>query len=261
MTEASEIPEETALYHIFGDEDLLLYIGISKDFGQRWKDEAKDFPWWDEKRRMTTDWYPSRPEASAAERAAIKAEKPKYNKQHNGPYSRPARAVRGFVAAQERRFIPVRIPDDEGAPVHPLDFGRRTGPRLPGQFTMMERTLSDPDQAEAIIARLPEESREYARIRLEGWRVNYKVSLIIWETLRDLCADELTEDRPEVLAKMRSLKASCRRILEIPCPCCNDAPPAGMACSECAQAGPDYVEPRRRLRAVAPVDASLVGAA
>jgi hypothetical protein len=26
-----DLDEETALYHIFGDADLLLYIGISKD--------------------------------------------------------------------------------------------------------------------------------------------------------------------------------------------------------------------------------------
>jgi predicted GIY-YIG superfamily endonuclease len=39
--------ERTALYHVFGDADLLLYIGISKDFGTRWKQHAKVQPWWD----------------------------------------------------------------------------------------------------------------------------------------------------------------------------------------------------------------------
>jgi excisionase family DNA binding protein len=73
-------PEETALYHVHGIADLLLYIGISKDFGQRWKAEAREYPWWGEKRWMTVRWYGSRPEAAAAEDAAISAEDPKYNK-------------------------------------------------------------------------------------------------------------------------------------------------------------------------------------
>lgn len=33
----SEAPEPTALYRVFGEADLLLYIGVSKDFGSRWK--------------------------------------------------------------------------------------------------------------------------------------------------------------------------------------------------------------------------------
>ena len=87
-----EVPEETALYHIFGDADLLLYIGISKDFGKRWKDEARDFPWWGEKRSMTVRWYASRPAAEAAEMAAIAAENPKHNKRRPPvPQMAPAR--------------------------------------------------------------------------------------------------------------------------------------------------------------------------
>jgi predicted GIY-YIG superfamily endonuclease len=74
--------ERTALYRIWGDADLPLYIGISKDFGTRWKQHAKQQPWWGEMRRLTVEWYDSRPEAEAAEVTAIRAEKPKYNKTH-----------------------------------------------------------------------------------------------------------------------------------------------------------------------------------
>lgn len=74
--------QRTALYHVFGDADRLLYIGISYDFGGRWKQHARKQPWWDEHRRMTVYWYDSRPEAARAEIAAIKAERPKYNKKH-----------------------------------------------------------------------------------------------------------------------------------------------------------------------------------
>jgi ribosome-binding protein aMBF1 (putative translation factor) len=107
MTEVAEIPEETALYRIFGEADLLLYIGISKSFGQRWKKEAADFTWWAERRRMTVEWLDSRPEAEDAEQAAIKAEHPKYNKRHVPVVAavdarRPGLAVDQWIGARIR---------------------------------------------------------------------------------------------------------------------------------------------------------------
>lgn len=78
--------ERTALYRIWGDGDQLLYIGISNNFGTRWKTHAKQQPWWDEMRRLSADaWYDDRDEAEAIEAAAIKAERPKYNKLHAVP--------------------------------------------------------------------------------------------------------------------------------------------------------------------------------
>lgn len=74
--------EPTGLYRIFGDEDSLLYIGISDSFGTRWKQHSKVQPWWGERRWMTVHFYDSRTEAEDAEREAIKAEKPRYNKAH-----------------------------------------------------------------------------------------------------------------------------------------------------------------------------------
>jgi len=83
------VSDGTALYRIWGEADLLLYIGISKDFGARWKQHAKRQPWWDEMRRLSVDaWYLSREEAEATEEAAIRAERPKYNKIHTAPLSR-----------------------------------------------------------------------------------------------------------------------------------------------------------------------------
>jgi predicted GIY-YIG superfamily endonuclease len=74
------IVEPTALYRVWGKADLLLYIGISKDFGARWKQHAKQQPWWDEMKRLTADeWFDSRDKAETAETAAIRAENPKYN--------------------------------------------------------------------------------------------------------------------------------------------------------------------------------------
>lgn len=72
--------EEVALYRVFGADDLLLYVGISNEFGRRWKEHAKTKPWWLERRRLTVDeWFSSRQDAEAAEIAAIRTENPKYN--------------------------------------------------------------------------------------------------------------------------------------------------------------------------------------
>ena len=73
----------TALYRIRGEGALLLYIGVSEDFGRRWKEHAKQQSWWGEMRSLSVDrWYESRAEAGDAEVAAILAEQPKYNKTH-----------------------------------------------------------------------------------------------------------------------------------------------------------------------------------
>jgi predicted GIY-YIG superfamily endonuclease len=49
------VTERTALYRAFGGGDRPLYIGISNDFGRRWKEHAKKQTWWNEMRRMTID--------------------------------------------------------------------------------------------------------------------------------------------------------------------------------------------------------------
>lgn len=104
--------ERTALYRIWGDAGLLLYIGISNSFGRRWREHAKRQPWWDEMRRLTADeWFDHREDAEAAERTAIKAERPKYNKTH---------AVPAVLAAQPR--AQKRRPSGAGAAGAPKPF-------------------------------------------------------------------------------------------------------------------------------------------
>lgn len=79
------IADGTALYRIWGEADLLLYIGISDRFGARWREHAKKQPWWPEMRRLSVDqWFGKRADAKAAEEAAIRLEGPKYNKTHVG---------------------------------------------------------------------------------------------------------------------------------------------------------------------------------
>lgn len=102
----SETAERLALYRIRGEASLLLYIGISKHFGQRWWEHAMKQPWWDEMRSLSADeWYGSRAEARKAERAAIKAERPKHNKHHNKVRPVQARKVSRRQSGQPRTAL------------------------------------------------------------------------------------------------------------------------------------------------------------
>jgi hypothetical protein len=74
----------TALYRVYDGQRILLYIGISDDFGSRWKAHGRNQPWWPDARHQTATWFDSRDEAVTAEAAAIKAEQPKYNIVHAG---------------------------------------------------------------------------------------------------------------------------------------------------------------------------------
>jgi predicted GIY-YIG superfamily endonuclease len=69
----------TALYRIRGEAGILLYIGITNNPAIRWNAHQAAQPWWDELRSLTVEWHESRPEAEAAEKAAILAEQPKFN--------------------------------------------------------------------------------------------------------------------------------------------------------------------------------------
>jgi hypothetical protein len=88
--------DETGLYRIYGDAHLLLYIGISKNFGRRWHQHARRQPWWNERRHMTVDWYSTRDEALDAEALAIFAEQPIHNVMHRAQ-------TRRLKAVQERQ--------------------------------------------------------------------------------------------------------------------------------------------------------------
>lgn len=75
------------LYRCFDAAGGLLYIGITKDPGNRFAVHASITPWWCEVAKVTLDEtsYEDRGEAHAAERAAIRAERPFHNKIHALP--------------------------------------------------------------------------------------------------------------------------------------------------------------------------------
>lgn len=158
----------TALYRLFGDGDLLLYIGIAKTFGVRWHQHEQAKEWWPEVRRQTIEWHASREAAEDAERAAIKAERPKYNKQHNRPQPQPRHALAapegGAAVSENFRVLGVLVRDlrtangmsqgalaarmrERGHPWHPTTVGRceaGTRPTLIDELVDIEKLLGLP---------------------------------------------------------------------------------------------------------------------
>lgn len=93
----------TVVYRFFDAQGALLYVGVSENVKQRWVVHGSTKPWWPEVAEKTTEVFPSRDEALEAERAAIVAEKPKYNIVHAMSEQQEAaleEVVQAFVDAQ-----------------------------------------------------------------------------------------------------------------------------------------------------------------
>lgn len=97
------------VYRLYDREDRLLYIGASKDVARRLDAHGSSIPW----ERYTTEPYPDRASAVAAEGAAILAEGPLMNvmRGKNGPASE-ARPVRRSVPAL-RTELRTKLQDGE----------------------------------------------------------------------------------------------------------------------------------------------------
>lgn len=72
------------LYRFYDADGALLYIGVTMDPPVRWKAHADVKEWWATVRNIKMEPFETRTEVLAAERAAIKAERPRYNVIHNG---------------------------------------------------------------------------------------------------------------------------------------------------------------------------------
>jgi hypothetical protein len=78
----------TGLYRLYGDDDRLLYVGISLSVASRLSQHSHDKSWWADVRHITVEHFENRTTARWAERLAILNEKPLHNVVHNvGPQS------------------------------------------------------------------------------------------------------------------------------------------------------------------------------
>lgn len=71
------------VYRFFAADGSVLYIGQTSDFLNRLRTHFLCSPWWPEVDRWTREPFDSLGEALDAEIAAIRAEHPRYNRQHN----------------------------------------------------------------------------------------------------------------------------------------------------------------------------------
>lgn len=75
---------QTALYRYWDTDSQLLYVGIASNPSQRLAEHRRSgAPWVKFAAQTTQEWFPSRREAAAAERAAIETESPIFNTVHN----------------------------------------------------------------------------------------------------------------------------------------------------------------------------------
>lgn len=82
----AETPDTTpmTLYRCYGADGSLLYIGITNDFDRRMRNHRNKSRWFGLVDRTEEQKVIGRYTAQHLEERAIKAEKPAYNRQHNG---------------------------------------------------------------------------------------------------------------------------------------------------------------------------------
>ena len=70
---------ENFVYRCFGEDDSLLYVGVSKNVKNRLSYHQANAVWYDQMQRHTVDRYRCRQDAENAEMRAIRCEKPLHN--------------------------------------------------------------------------------------------------------------------------------------------------------------------------------------
>lgn len=110
ITANSTPAERTALYRLYDTNDLLLYVGITSEPKVRMKAHAADKAWWPEVSTREFEWFDSREDAAKAEIAAIRAEIPVHNHNHN---TTAALALLPVVTEEPLRPHPKVVTDDE----------------------------------------------------------------------------------------------------------------------------------------------------
>lgn len=110
MTDLAQ--RRTALYRLYDTDGALLYVGITHNLEERWGDHRYWKAWWHLVHRKEVEWFPDRPSALAAERAAVQAEGPRFDKTHRlgrGWRDHPPVTYTDPAAADVKRALRVAI--------------------------------------------------------------------------------------------------------------------------------------------------------
>lgn len=104
-----------AVYRFYDSDRNLLYIGMTSGTPyMRWTDHRRTAPWWAFAAYVSIDWIPDG-DAAAVEKAAIRAERPPYNKVHNTPRARMELRLDGGPAAIVKQLRETLLPEDFAA--------------------------------------------------------------------------------------------------------------------------------------------------
>jgi len=97
----------TALYRLYDEADVLLYIGISHQPDVRFEQHSKMKEWWPRVARRKVEWLDDRPTAAKAEAEAIRAEDPEFNNTYSPRVDR--RTIRDTVAEDGVREVSLSL--------------------------------------------------------------------------------------------------------------------------------------------------------
>lgn len=121
----------TTLYRFYDRAGQLLYIGITATPPKRFAKHQAEKEWWHAIVNVKLEHFPTRQEALDAERAAIVAERPLYNVQHNADAWQPYKAGR---TSDLSPVVAKRTPDCNGLTIlvdrrndDQVSFGRGAG--------------------------------------------------------------------------------------------------------------------------------------
>ena len=92
------------LYRFFDTDGSLLYVGITSNPPMRFSQHRSDKSWWTEVTRIEMAQFPDRASLAVAEREAIQAESPRYNKMLNG-----ARRTSDATGSGLNEYLPFSI--------------------------------------------------------------------------------------------------------------------------------------------------------
>lgn len=71
--------DETAVYRLYDADGRLLYVGMGRNPMGRWASHADQHAWWTDVARFEVTWYPTRREAAAEERRALREDDTVHN--------------------------------------------------------------------------------------------------------------------------------------------------------------------------------------
>lgn len=99
------------LYRAFGGDGLLLYVGITKNLEQRFREHLETHWIW-EMESLTAEGFDSRLLAHEAEIAAIRAEEPRWNAMHTSDVQGAIAELRAIARTRSTPDWPRRSPED-----------------------------------------------------------------------------------------------------------------------------------------------------